>query len=265
MKSPFKGLFKNKYYNWGNIMFDDSKFYSKVVELLNEIETTQRESIEKAGGIITRALSNEGVLHVFSTGHSHMIAEELFYRTGGLVQVNPIFDASLMLHEGPIKATALERLPGYAAAIFRSVDFQKGEPILILSNSGINVVPIDMGLLAKEHGMEVIAITSVGISSTLKSRHESGLKLMDTASVVIDNCLKEGDAVLDIPGTGQKVGSISSIAAMYIAQKIVLRVVGEFLKNGKVPPVFMSANIPGGDEHNAGLLEKYKKKIRNLY
>lgn len=66
-------------------MFDEGKFNNVVVDLINEIETTQRENIEKAGALISQALSNEGVLHVFSTGHSHMIAEELFYRAGGLI------------------------------------------------------------------------------------------------------------------------------------------------------------------------------------
>lgn len=246
-------------------MFDGGQYKDKVLNLINEIEATQQENIGKAGALIGRTLSNDGILHVFSSGHSHMIAEELFYRAGGLIQVNPIFDANLMLHEGPIKSTVLERLPGYAEAIFKTVNFKEGEPIIIMSNSGINVVPIEMALLAKENGMKVIVITSVGISGTLVSRHPSGMKLMDTADVVIDNCLKDGDAVLELPGTGQKVGAVSSIAAMYIAQRIVLSVISEFLKNGKVPPVFMSANIPGGDEHNAKLTEKFKSKIRNLY
>ena len=246
-------------------MVDEGQFKDVVLDLINEIETAQHENIGKAGVLIGQSLNNEGILHVFSTGHSHMIVEELFYRAGGLIQVNPIFDTNLMLHEGPIKSTVLERLPGYAAAIFKTISFNQGDPIIIMSNSGINVVPIEMALLAKENGMKVIVITSVKISSTLKSRHMSGMKLMDTADVVIDNCLKDGDAVLEIPGTGQKVGAVSTIAAMYIAQRIVLGVINEFLKNGKVPPVFMSANIPGGDEHNAKLIEKYKSKIKNLY
>lgn len=246
-------------------MFDVGQFKDVVVNLINEIEATQHENIEKAGKLIVQALGKDGVLHVFSTGHSHMIIEELFYRAGGLIQVNPIFDTSLMLHEGPIRGTALERLPGYAASIFKTIDYAEGEPMIIMSNSGINVVPVEMAQLATENGMKVIAITSVKLSDRLQSRHSSGMKLMDTANVVIDNCLNDGDAVLEIPGTGQRVGAVSSIAALYIAQRIVLEVVNEFLKIGKIPPVFMSANIPGGDEHNAQLVEKYKNRIRHLY
>lgn len=246
-------------------MFDEGQFRDVVVNLINEIETTQNENISRAGSLIYQSLSKGGVLHVFSTGHSHMIAEEFFYRSGGLIQVDPVLDANLMLHEGSIKSTTLERLPGYAKAIFDTVNYKKGEPIIILSNSGINVVPVEMAMLAREHGMKVVAITSVQTSGTLKSRHSSGMKLMDAGDVVINNCLKNGDAVLELPGSGQKVGAVSSIAAMYIAQRIVLSVISEFVRNGQVPPVFMSANIPGGDEHNAKLVKKYKNKIRNLY
>jgi len=246
-------------------MFDEGQYKDKVINLINEIETTQQVNISKAGALIGQSLSNDGILHVFSTGHSHMIAEELFYRAGGLIQVDPILDPNLMLHEGPIKSTALERLPGYAEAIFSTVNFKEGEPIIIVSNSGINVVPVEMAILARKHGMKVIAVTSTSISSALKPRHPSGMKLMNAGDVVIDNCLKDGDAVLDLPGTGQKVGAVSSIAAMYIAQRIVLSVISEYIKNGQVPPVFMSANIPGGDEHNAKLTNRYKNKIRNLY
>lgn len=246
-------------------MIDDSRFSTIVIDLLNEIEETQRGKILEAGTIISDSLDNEGMLHVFSTGHSHMIVEELFYRAGGLVPVNPILDPALMLHEGAVKSTKIERLPGYAASVFDGICFKEGEPILIASNSGINSVPVEMALMAKEKKLKVIAITSVDISSSLQPRHLSGMKLMDIADVVIDNCIKGGDAVLEIPGTGQKVGAVSSIAGIYIAQKIVLNVINEFVKKGKKPPVYMSANIPGGDEHNAYLIEKYRDRIRGLY
>ena len=246
-------------------MFDEGHYKDIVLDIINQIENTQRENIEKAGVLISESLGKEGVLHVFSTGHSHMIAEELFYRAGGLIQIDPIFDPNLMLHEGPVKGTRLERLTGYAEAIFDMVDYKAGEPIIILSNSGINAVPLEMAMLAEKNGMKVIAITSVSVSSMLESRHPSGMKLMDVGDVVIDTCLKDGDAVLDLPGTNQKVGAVSSIAAMYIAQRIVLSVISRFIKKGEAPPVFMSANVPGGDEHNARLVEKYKYRIRSLY
>ncbi|NSW89190.1 MAG: SIS domain-containing protein [Firmicutes bacterium] len=246
-------------------MIDESRFKVVVIDLLNEIERTQSEVIREAGRIISEAIENEGLLHVFSTGHSHMIVEEMFYRAGGLVPVNPILDPVLMLHEGAFKSTKVERLSGYAAGVFESVRFKKGEPVLIISNSGINSVPVEMALLCKQNSLKVIAITSVSLSSSLQPRHASGKKLMDIADYVIDNCIKGDDASIEIQEYGQKVGAISSIAGIYIAQKLVISVVNEFLKKGKKPPVFMSANVPGGDEHNAYYISKYRERIRGLY
>jgi len=246
-------------------MIDDRKFHTIVAGLLEDIETTQNSKIKEAGKLISDSLENDGILHVFSTGHSHMIVEELFYRAGGLVQVNPILDPALMLHQGAIKSTRIERLQGYADSIAESIDFREGEPIIIASNSGINAVPVEMALAAKKKNLKVVAITSVNISGSLMPRHSSGKKLMDIADVVIDNCIKDGDAVMEIPGSDQKIAAVSSIAGMYIAQRLVIDIVNEFLKKGKRPPVYMSANIPGGDEHNALLVEKYSKRIRGLY
>ncbi|HHW48155.1 MAG TPA: SIS domain-containing protein [Clostridiaceae bacterium] len=246
-------------------MIDDNRFNVLVTNLLNEIEKTQNEVIKEAGKVISEAIENGGVLHAFSTGHSHMVVEEMFYRAGGLMPVNPILDPALMLHEGAFKSTKIERLSGYASVIFESVKFQKGEPILIISNSGINPVPVEMALLSKQNGQRVIAITSVTLSRSLQSRHDSGKKLMDIADYVIDNCIKDGDASIEIEEYGQRVGAVSSIVGIYIAQKLVISVVNEFLKKGKKPPIFMSANVPGGDEHNAYYINKYSERIRGLY
>lgn len=243
----------------------ESKYCEEVVALISNLENSQSENIKKAGEIIADVMKNEGILHVFSTGHSHMMVEEMFYRAGGLVQVNPIFDPVLMLHEGAVKSTKIERLPGYAATVLQGVKFKENEPIIIISNSGINPVPVEMAMLCKEKNLKVIAITSVGVSKNLTSRHPSGKKLMDIADIVIDNCVGEGDATVEIPNTNQKIGGVSSIAGIYIVQRIVLSVVNQFLEEDKTPPIYMSANVPGGDQHNGKLIEKYKERIRCLY
>lgn len=240
-------------------------YYEKVIKLLKEIECSQSGNINRAAQVVKDSIAKGGVFHAFSTGHSHMIVEELFYRTGGLVPINPIFDPSTMLHEGAVKSTRIERLPGYAEAIFKSVDARQDEPILIVSNSGINPVPIEMAILAKQRQMVVIAITSVNISSQQPSRHVSNKKLMDIADIVIDNCIEEEDAAVEIDGTDQRVGALSSIAGIYIAQRIVLNVVEMFIAENIVPPIFKSANLNGGDAHNERLISKYKERIRGLY
>ena len=246
-------------------MIEGKKFNAVVTDLLKEIEKTQGDKIAQAGEVIGKSLDNGGLLHVFSTGHSHMIAEEMFYRTGGLFQVDPILEPSLMLHQGAMKSTKIERLPGYAKIIADSSDLREDESIIIASNSGINSVIVEMAMVAKEKKLNVIAITSAGTSSKLNPRHSSGKRLMDVADIVIDNCLNDGDAVMEVPGIEQKTGAVSSITGIYIAQRIVISVVNEFVKRGKTPPIFMSANVPGGDEHNAQLVAKYGSRIRGLY
>ncbi|GMQ62328.1 SIS domain-containing protein [Vallitalea maricola] len=242
-----------------------NKYLDYVKKMLNDIEKTQKENIKEASNIISRCIQNKGILHVFSTGHSHMIVEEMFYRAGGLVQVNPILDPGLMQHEGAIKSTKLERLSGYAEILIESVDFKENEPIIIISNSGINSVPIEMAMLAKEKGLNVIAITSIQTSSTIESRHESNKKLMDVADIVIDNCVPRGDTIIDVGSTDQKIGSVSSIAGIFIVQRLILDIVNNCYEEGKIPPIYTSANMPGGDEHNSKLIYEYKSRVRGLY
>lgn len=243
----------------------DSRIFStKVRELLDRMDGEVAPCLEKASEIIFSSMKNDGLLHVFSTGHSHMIAEEFFYRAGGLIPVNPILNPFLMQHEGAVSSTKFERLSGVAKIIYEGAGIKDGEPIIIASNSGINTVPVEMALYAREHGCPVIAITSAKTSMSAVSRHASGKRLCEVADVVIDTGVPKGDSVVEVR-EGLMTGSVSSVVCLYAVQKIAIGVVENFLKAGLEPPIFKSANLPGGDEYNAKLLEKYKGRIRSLY
>lgn len=243
---------------------ETGQFSTIVRELLDRVDKHQQEPIQKAGEIIYQSMKNGGLFHVFCTGHSHMIAEEFFYRAGGLIPVNPLLMPFLMQHEGAVSSTKFERLSGVAKVVFEGADIQRGEPILIASNSGINAVPIEMAMLAKENGNPVIALTSAAVSKEAKSRHSSGKRLFEVGDVVLDTGVPKGDSVIDC-GNGLKTGSVSSIVSLYIVQKLALEVAALFVKNGEEPPIFKSANVPGGDEYNEKLLKKFKGRIRCLY
>lgn len=245
-------------------MIEGVQYLNIIKSLLEDIEMSQKNNFIKAGHIIENSLNNEGVLHVYSTGHSHIMMEEMFYRTGGIVPVDPIFDPPTMLHQGVLKSTELERLTGYAKILFDHHDLRKGESIIICSNSGINAVPIEAAMIAKEKGLNVIVITSVNISSNSKSRHSSGKKLMDIADIVIDNCIKGSDASIKIEETNQYVAPVSTIAGAYIVNRIVIEVVNKYRDKNKIPPVFMTANVEGGYEFNENLIKKYKERIRGF-
>jgi uncharacterized phosphosugar-binding protein len=240
------------------------EYYNLVVKTITKIEETQESSIQQAGQLIKQAFQADGVLHVFSTGHSHMMVEEMFYRSGGLVPVDPVFDSGTMLHHGAVKSTQFERLPGYAQVIYSGIETQPGDPFIIISNSGVNSVPVEMAQIARADGMKVIAITSRNISQQLVSRTTSGKKLMDEADIVIDNCIIDSDASIKVGQSGLRVGAISTVLCAYIVQRIVLAVAYEYEKEGSNPPIFASANMPGGDAWNEPLVKKYKSRIRGL-
>lgn len=239
------------------------EFKNQVIDLLEIVEKEESSKIKLVAAHLFDSIVNNGLIQVFATGHSHMFAEEMFYRAGGLVPVNPILVPALMQHEGAIRSTKLERLSGFAKEIFDSIEKGINDPFIIVSNSGINSVPVEMAMIAKENGHLVIAITSKKASLASVPRTISEKRLCEVADIVIDNHVPLGDGVMDYNGT--KIGAVSSIIGSFIAQSIVLEIIDLYEKKGITPPIYQSANTPGGDEHNKKLYEQYKKRIHSLY
>ena len=231
-------------------LLPDGSYLSKIYEMLNRIEQQEQEPMEAAAEAAYHSIQNGGLLHVFSTGHSHMIVEEMFYRSGGLVPINPILSDDLMLHTGAIT--------------LGKASLQKGDTIIISSNTGINTVPVEAALYAKQKGLTVVCVTSKTISERLKPRSAIGKHLCDVSDIVIDNHAPFGDGVFTVPGTNQVTGGASTFGSLFIAQRIVLKIENLYLKNGEIPPILRSANIPGGDEFNAKAVALYRARIPAL-
>jgi len=188
------------------------EYLEKVKEMLTRAANEQQQVMEEIISLFEQTFSNGGVLHVFGASHGGIITEELFYRAGGWIPVNPIFAEGLMLNTKPItKTSALERLHGYAEIVLEGVEFRPEDVLLVHSVSGRNTLAIDIALSAKAKNIPVIALTSVAFSSMQPSRHNSGLRLYEVADIVLDNYAEFGDASIRLTGSEVKVGPTSTL------------------------------------------------------
>ncbi|MBT9164758.1 MAG: hypothetical protein DDT23_00764 [candidate division WS2 bacterium] len=239
-----------------------NNYFDLVVGHLNKLNLSQKPVIEQAAEIISQALEKGGILHVFGCGHSQLLVSELFYRAGGLVTINPIIEQPLSPGGGK-KSSWFERQPGYAKIILDSYQTREDEPILIISNSGINIVPVEMALNARDRKLKIIALTSSQYKE-VPSRHPSGKKLIDLADVVIDNGIPQGDAVIDIPGYNIKVSPLSGVVGIALLWSLITEIALKLAEKGIKPPIWVSGNIPGGDEANQKYYQQYRERIKLL-
>jgi len=228
--------------------------------ILNRIVEQEMNKIFQAAEIIANTIAQDGILYTFGTGHSHIIAEDVAFRAGGLVPVDAILEASLTGHEKVRQSEYMERVEGMAGVILDYYHPSAKDAIVIISNSGRNAAPIEMAMNAHKLGMPVIAITSLEHSQGTNSRHSSGKKLYELADVVINNHCIKGDAMIKMDGLPMPVGAGSGV--LFIMHTIIVQATQYLLERGIQPPVFMSGNLDGSDEYNNSLLERYKNRIK---
>lgn len=240
------------------------EYIENIKTIIEKIEADGAGSIEKAADIFAKTLIGGKRIYLFGTGHSHMLAEELFYRAGGLVNIQPVLIESLMLHISASESTAFEREEGMAEKIFSEYEMSKNDTIVIISNSGRNGVIVDMALLCKENGLNVIALTNLEHTYAGASRHRSGKRLCEIADIVLDNGGCVGDACIEVEDISGRICPTSTVCGALILNAIVAQTAHICAKQGFYPDHFASSNIDGGDEINNTLVEKYKKEIKHL-
>lgn len=240
-------------------------FVEHIKAIIDRVVDTQYNQIDEASHRIVEAIKQNKCIYVFGASHAGIIAQELFYRTGGLVPINPILPASLQLNVRPVSHTsAMERLEGYGSEILKATTMEEGDVLLIHSVSGRNAVAIDLALDARQMGIFVIALTNHNYSSQVTARHSSGKRLFECADLVIDNCGDFEDASMMIEHFDQKVAPSSTIIGALIVNMIVVQVTEKLIALGIAPPIFHSANVDGGDAFNKKMFEKYKDQIHYL-
>lgn len=219
------------------------------------------DAVEAAATACAGAIEAGGVIAVFGTGHSHLLAEEGFYRAGGLIPVLPVQIPSLMLHEGAAASTRFERLPGLAAAIYDAHRLEPRDLVIVASNSGRNAVPIEFATTAKERGNTVVALTARAASARLAPRHAGGRRLFEVADLVLDNHGAMGDAGLEIAPGVPPMGPTSTILGSFLLHLVFMRAGRILADAGQEVPVLRSANLDdGGDDDR--VLARWRHRIR---
>jgi uncharacterized phosphosugar-binding protein len=240
-------------------------YIEQIHQLLDCIQSGQGAAISAAGAMVAETLQQSGIIHTFGTGHSHMIAEEAFFRAGGLVPVNAILDGRLSFLDGALESTRAEREEGYARSLIERERISAGDVAIIISNSGRNAAPIEMAFEMKERGVRTIAITNLRQSAAAVSRHSSGVRLFEVVDLAIDTCVAEGDAMLRLEAVEQLIGPASTVAGAVVINSIMIEAVSLLSRNGHSVPVFPSANAgASNDEDIASLYRPFRGRIRCL-
>lgn len=236
------------------------RYFDDLIARLASLRDRLAEPMEKAADLITTAARADRRVYVFGTGHSHMMAEELHYRAGGLAITVPILCGAIMLQDGAVASSHFERIEGAVLPILDRYGIQQGDVLIVVSNSGVNAAPIEAARYAREKGAAVIAVTSVTYSSAIA---KGRTQLLSLADVVLDNDAPAGDAVLEVEGSALKVGPVSTALGVTILNAIFADVASRLVDDGSAP-IYLSANMPGASDVNRELVARYRDRNPHL-
>jgi len=223
------------------------QYLAMAVTALQDAADAQLVAIETAAGWVADAVAADRLIFVTGSGHSHMLAEEVFYRAGGLVPVYPILDPALMLHHAAVASTTLERVEGIAQVRLASANVGNGDVLIVASNSGRNAYPVEAALGGRKLGAMVVALTSLRHAQSVESRHSSGKLLHQVADLVIDTGVLPGDAAVKVSGELPPVGALSTVVGAALINAVMVGAVDRLSQAGMRPPVFRSANVDSED------------------
>ena len=232
--------------------------------MLDRIIADSGGGLDRARDAVVAALRADRLVYVGGSGHSHLIAEEVFYRAGGIAAAQAILDPELMLHEGAVRSTRIEREEGRAERVLAEYPVGPGDVVFVASNSGRNAYPIELALAAGARGATTIAITSLAHARATTSRHRSGKLLYEVADIVIDNGGAYGDAVLAIEGRDVRMGPTSTIAGVFIVNTIMAEAVAALAAGGIAVDVYQSANMQGTESEAEAIVARWQPRIRGL-
>jgi uncharacterized phosphosugar-binding protein len=237
-------------------------YLDRIQGILDEIQTKEMKNIKAAAKIMAAAIRKRGRVYMFGSGHSVIPVLDIFPRYGSYVGFFPLYDPRLMWSNviGPGGARELlwlERQEGYARVFLQSYPLEKRDVMLVFSHGGLNAAPIEMALEARSRGLKVVTVSSHANAKIGKRSHSSGQILSDVADVAIDNHVPPEDALVNV-GQIERVAAGSTVTAVAIAMSLVAETAAALARTGKVPPTFVSPNVPGVPPgHMAGVYQAF--------
>lgn len=224
-------------------------------EHLGRLEPHNADALERATGILLDGVLGGGLVHVGGSGHSLAMVLEGFFRAGGLACVQPLYAPEISPLHGAWPATVAERRPGVAGPVLDAAGPQPGDVVVVFSNSGANPYPVELATGARSRKLPVLAFVSGPSMAAAPAR--AGVKLGEVADVVLDTLVPPGD--VSYPREAPRTAALSSLAGVYLWNLLLAR-----MSERAELPLWVSANLPGGDERNAGLLERYSARVPAL-
>lgn len=234
----------------------------------------QADTINHAADWFAKTILAGRMVHLFGSGHSRIMVEEMWPRYGSFPGFNPIVELSLTFHNsvvganGQRQAMFLENTPGLAKRILRNYDLSPTDTALVASSSGCNVVPIEIAQGFQQRGVKVVALISQQHSEPSDSRHESGKKLHDFADIVLDTGAPLGDAMTAIDGMDTPVSPGSTVGGCMLVNALKAEVADRLVKAGQ-PPTVLSAGAIVGSERATELFEaaydEHARRLAKLY
>ena len=230
----------------------------------------QIDAIQQAAEWFAGSILAGRMVHLFGSGHSRIMVEEMWPRYGSFAGFNPIVELSLTFHNqvvganGQRQAMFLENTHGLANRILRNYDLSETDSALVISSSGCNVVPIEVAQAFQQRGIRVVAIISRKHSEASSSRHESGKKLQDFADLVLDTGAPVGDAMTPIEGMDTPVAPGSTVGGCMLVNAIKAEVADRLTKAGQPPKVLTAGAIVGSERATELFEAAYDEHARRL-
>lgn len=230
----------------------------------------QADKVDAVAELFAGTILRGQMVHVFGSGHSRIMVEEMWPRYGSFPGFNPIVELSLTFHNlvvganGQRQAMFLENVSGLAARILRNFDLKEGDSALVISSSGCNVVPVEMAEEFQRRGVKVVALVSLAHAEASTSRHREGKKLMDFADVVLDTGAPVGDAMVKLDGLDTPVAPGSTVGGCFLVNAIKAEVASRLVAAGQPPKVLTAGAVVGAQRATELFEAAYDEHARRL-